>query len=76
MNGYETVAILDDLSVARVLVIALRAHGFHPRDAGDASLPGLPRAFGAGGYPVELPEDEAEDGRLLAEALLKDMLDR
>jgi hypothetical protein len=76
VNGYETVATLDDLSVARVLVIALRAHGFHPREEGDGGLPGLPRAFGAGGYPVDLPDDEAADGRLLAEALLRDMLAR
>ena len=76
MNGYETIATLDELSMARVLVLALRAHGFHPREAGDGGLPGLPRAFGDGGYPVELPEDEASDGRILAEALVRDMLAR
>ncbi len=62
--------------MARVLITALKAHGFHPREGGDSGLPGLPGVYGPKGIPIEVPEDEAEDGRLLAGALLGDMLGR
>ena len=73
---YETVASVEDPAVARVLVLALKAHGFHPREGTDSGLPGMPGVFGPKGIPIELPEDEASDGRILAAALLKDMLAR
>jgi len=73
---YETVANVEDPAVARVLVLALKAHGFHPREGTDSGLPGMPGVFGPKGIPIELPEDEASDGRILAAALLKDMLAR
>lgn len=59
--------------MARVLITALKAHGFHPREGGDNGLPGLPGVYSPKGIPIELPEEEAADGKLLAEALLKDM---
>lgn len=71
---FETVATLEDPSVARVLVAALKAHGFHPREGGENGLPGMPGVFRPRGIAVELPEDEARDGRVLAEALVRDML--
>ena len=70
---YETIAEIEDPSVARVLIIALKAHGFHPREGADSGLPGLPGVYGPKGIPIELPEEEAEDGKVLAEALIKDM---
>ncbi|MDC9822145.1 hypothetical protein PRN20_00240 [Devosia sp. ZB163] len=73
---YETVAEIEDPSVARVLIAALKAHGFHPKQGGEDGLPGLAGVYGPKGIPIELPEDEAADGRVLAEALLKEMLQR
>ena len=62
--------------MARVLIAALRAHGFHPMERGDSGLPGLRTIFSPGGTPIEVPEDEARDARALAEALLRDMRSR
>src|SRR5690606_12826600 len=36
---FETIAEVDDPSAARVLVAALKAHGFHPLEGGDSGLP-------------------------------------
>ena len=46
---FEIIAELKDLSEARILVAALRAHGFHPLEGGEAGLPGLPGVRGLGG---------------------------
>jgi len=73
---FETVATVEDPSVARVLIAALRAHGFHPREGAEHGLPGLSGVYGPKGIPIELPADEAGDGKLLAEALVKEMLAR
>jgi hypothetical protein len=73
---FETVATVEDPSIARVLIAALSAHGFHPREGAQHGLPGLSGVYGPKGIPIELPEDEATDGRLLAEVLVKDMLAR
>ena len=70
---YRTVAQIEDPSVARVLIAALKAHGFHPLEGPEHGLPGLAGVYGPKGIPIELPEDEAADGRLLAEALVSDM---
>jgi hypothetical protein len=72
---YETIAEIEDPSVARVLITALRAHGFHPKD-GELGLPGMPGVYGPKGIPIELPEDEAADGKVLADALIAEMLKR
>ena len=73
---FETVATIEDPSVARVLIAALKAHGFHPREGLENGLPGFAGVYGPKGIPVELPESEAADGKLLAEALVKEMLGR
>ena len=70
----ETILHVEDPSVARVLIVALEAHGFHPEAGAAHGLPGLNGVYGLKGVPIQLPEEEARDGRLLAEALLKDML--
>ena len=62
--------------MARVLVTALKAHGFHPKEGGDSGLPGLPGVYAPRGISIEVPQDEADDARVLAEALVKDMLAR
>lgn len=69
----QTIAQVDDLSMARVLVAALRAHGFHPVEAGDGGLPGLSGLFGNSGLPIRVPQQEAADARLLATELLREM---
>jgi hypothetical protein len=70
---FETIAEIADPSAARVLIVTLKAHGFHPLEGGDGGLPGFPGVFGPKGIPIQVPEEEAEDARLLAESVLKDM---
>ena len=71
---FETIAYVDDPAQARVLTAALSAHGFHPFEGGNDGLPGLPGVIGPRGIPVVVPEEEADDARVLAEDLLKEML--
>lgn len=71
--SYQIIARVKDPSAARVLVVALRAHGFHPLEQGEGGLPGVRNLFGDEGVPVQVPEDEASDAALLAKDLLKDM---
>lgn len=69
----ETIAHVPDLGLARVLVAALRAHGFHPEETGEGSFPGVTDAFFGQGIPIRVPAEEAEDGRLLAADLIAQM---
>ena len=39
---YETIAHVSTPALARVLIAALQAHGFHPLEGGQNGLPGLP----------------------------------
>ncbi|WP_240230328.1 hypothetical protein [Devosia lacusdianchii] len=70
---YQIIAHVENPSTARVLVVALRAHGFHPLEQGEGGLPGVPNLFGPDGVPVQVPEEEAEDATVLARELLKEM---
>ena len=70
---FEIIAEVSDSSVARVLTVALRAHGFHPLEGGEGGLPGFPGVFAQKGIAIEVPEEEARDARALAEALLAEM---
>ncbi|MGN6683341.1 MAG: hypothetical protein ACTHKD_04945 [Devosia sp.] len=72
----ETIAHVSDPSLARVLIVALKAHGFHPEESGQNGLPGMPGVLGPKGIPIQVPEEEARDAKLLAEDLLKQMLAR
>ena len=72
----ETIAHVNDPSLARVLIAALKAHGFHPLESGENGLPGLPGVVAPKGIPIRVPEEEARDGRILAEDLLKQMTAR
>jgi hypothetical protein len=71
--AYQTIAIAPNLAIARVLALALRAHGFHPLDRGDGGMPGVRGAFAEDGVQVQVPEEEAADATLLAAELLRDM---
>lgn len=71
--AFETIAQVKDPSMARVLVVALRAHGFHPLEPGEGGLPGVPNLFGPEGIAVQVPQEEAGDATLLAAELLKEM---
>ena len=73
MADFETIAEVDDLAKVRVLLTALRAHGFHPLDHGSDGLPGLPGVYGPRGFRVEVPATEAGDAGLLARTLLREM---
>lgn len=70
---FETIAEVADPSAARTLILALKAYGFHPLEGGENGLPGLPGVFGPKGILIRVPEDEAEDARVLAAELLKEM---
>lgn len=70
---FETIAHVQDPAIARVLIAALQAHGFHPLQGGEDGLPGLPGVVGPRGIPILVPEDEAGDAKILAEDLLRQM---
>jgi len=70
---YETIAEIADPSIARVLIAALKGYGFHPMPREDFSgVPGI-AVLDTKGLPIEVPEAEAADARVLAASLLKDM---
>jgi hypothetical protein len=73
VTDFEVIAHVKDEAVARVLLAAMRAHGFHPKDLSDGGLPGLARAVMPKGIAIEVPVDEARDAKPLAEAILADM---
>lgn len=70
---FEIIAEVSDPAAARVLIMALKAHGFHPLEGGESGLPGFPGVYGPKGAVISVPEAEAADARLLAETLLKEM---
>lgn len=72
--SYQIIAHVDSPATARMLVVALRAYGFHPLEQGEGGLPGVGNIFSRGGVPVQVPEEEAADATLLAAELLKDMV--
>ena len=69
----EIIARVPNATLARSLIVALRAYGFHPEDDLDGGLPGVTDPFFGQGVPIRVPEEEAEDCRLLAAELLRDM---
>ena len=73
MANFETVITHRDAGVLRIIVVALRAHGFHPLDAGVEGLPGLPGVSTPRGMGVQVPFSEAVDAKMLAEVLLDEM---
>lgn len=73
---FETVAHVADPSLARVLITALKAHGFHPLEGGEGGFPGVTGVITGKGIPISLPDEEVVDGRALTEDLLREMLPR
>jgi hypothetical protein len=73
MTDYETIIHVRSEARARVLIAALRAHGFSPRDIATGGLPGVSLGLSGTGVPIAVPEHEARDAKPLAEALIKDM---
>lgn len=71
--AYQIIARAKNTSMALALEVALRAYGFHPLEQGEGGLPGVPNLFGSDGVPVQVPEEEAADATVLADALLKEM---
>jgi len=73
---FTVIAKLDDPAVARVLCVALKAHGFHPLEGGEEGLPGMPGIRNVGGkIEIRVPESEGRDATVLATALIADMKD-
>lgn len=73
MSGFVTILSAPDADTARVLIVALKAHGFHPLEGEAVGVPGLPGFVTGAGIGIAVPASEAEDARLLAAALLADM---
>ena len=73
--SYVEITRVDTLSQARILVSALRAHGFNPRETADGAFPGVTGQFTRPGYPVEVPEEEVNDASMLAGQIAADMRD-
>ena len=69
----EIIARVPDANVARSLIVALRAYGFHPGEIEDGGLPGITDPLFGKGVPIRVPEEEAADARVLAEDLLRQM---
>ena len=69
----EIIARVPDATLARSLLAALRAYGFHPAEMEDGGLPGIVDPIFGKGFPIRVPEEEAADCRVLAEDLLKQM---
>lgn len=70
---FETVAHVSDPAQARVLIAALQAHGFHPLESGENGVPGFAGVVAPKGIPIRLPDEEAADGKLLVDDLLRQM---
>ena len=71
--NFINIGQVRDEGMARIVLVALRAHGFHPLELGNGGLPGVPNLFGPEGVGIDVPESEAEDATLLLGELLKDM---
>ncbi len=69
-DSFEIILTHHDPDILRVIVVALKAHGFHPHEGGSSGLPGLTTPNGAG---IMVPKDEAGDAKILAGALLEEM---
>lgn len=70
---YTEILASRDANKVRVIAAALRAHGFHPLEGGEDGIPGMPGVIGPNGIAIRVPADEAEDARILAEALASEM---
>jgi hypothetical protein len=70
---YETLLYVDDPSIARALITALKAYGFNPLEGGEAGIPGLPGIMGPRGIAIQVPENEVRDATPLASELLESM---
>lgn len=73
MTDYETIIHVRNEARAQVLIAALRAHGFSPRDIATGGLPGVSAGLSGTGVPIAVPLTQAGDAKPLAEALLRDM---
>ncbi len=74
MANFETILNHRDISVLRIIVVALKAHGFHPFEDEVSGLPGMPGIISPEGTGIRVPSEEAEDAKMLAEALLEEMV--
>ncbi len=74
MANFETILTHRNANILRVIVVALKAHGFHPLEEGISGLPGMPGVIPPKGVGIQVPHEEAEDAKLLAEALLEEMV--
>ncbi|RUT29317.1 hypothetical protein EMQ25_14430 [Arsenicitalea aurantiaca] len=70
---FETIAEVETPAIARVLIAALKAHGFTLLEGGENGLPGMPGVVGLRGIPIRVRAEEAADAAILAEALLTEM---
>ena len=55
MSDYETILYVERESVARLMVTALQAHGFSPREITDGGLPGIGAGLTGKGLAIAVP---------------------
>lgn len=72
LMGLATIAKIDDLGEARLLIVALKSHGFHPIEGDEVGLAGFAGAIAPNGVPIMVPKGEAEDAQLLLDSLRED----
>jgi len=70
----KTILKVEQVSHARILILALKGHGFNPIEGNDVGLAGMGGIAGPTGVAIQVPEEEAEDAFVLAQDLLKDIL--
>ena len=73
MANFETILTHRDSGILRILIVALKAHGFHPLEEGPEGIPGYPGVMPPKGMGIQVPVHEAADATLLAQTLLEEM---
>ena len=69
----KSIIKVEDVGQARILIAALKGHGFHPIEGTDIGVSGMGGMAGPTGVAIQVPEEEAEDAQVLAEAILADI---
>ena len=72
--GVKSIIKVEDVGQARILITALKGHGFHPIEGTDIGVSGMGGMAGPTGVSIQVPEEEAEDAQALAKAILADIV--
>ncbi len=74
---FVTIATLADSAKIRILITALKAHGFNPLESGQEGIVAMPGVRGIKGvYEIRVPKKEAREAEILAKDLIRQMQDK